>query len=303
MTTKQHLSSNGVPLDADPSVFGELRRSDDIFHDTEMLRERMAQDGYLLLPGLLDRKEVLDARASITDQFASEGILDPSEPSIKAIAKPGVEMYFRPDVANHNERVERVIYGARMLGFFERFLGGEVRHYDFTWVRAVAHGLGTCPHCDIVYMGRGTTNLYTAWTPLADIPLELGGLIVLENSHKIDHMKQTYGKLDVDAMCENSSAGRNVVEARGYEESGAITLDPRGLREKLGGRWLTTEYKMGDVLIFSMFTIHGSLDNQTHEIRLSTDSRYQLASEPYDERWVGEEPIGHGPAAKRNLIC
>jgi len=30
-------------------------------------------------------------------------------------------------------------------------------------------------------------------------------------------------------------------------------------------------------------------------LRISTDTRYQLASEPADERWSGEEPIGHGP--------
>jgi len=32
-------------------------------------------------------------------------------------------------------------------------------------------------------MGRGTFNLYTSWTPIGDVPLELGGLMILENSH------------------------------------------------------------------------------------------------------------------------
>jgi hypothetical protein len=39
-----------------------------------------------------------------------------------------------------------------------------------------------------------------------------------------------------------------------------------------------------------MFTHHCSLDNQSNRIRLSTDSRYQLASEPMDERWSGDHP-------------
>jgi len=52
-----------------------------------------------------------------------------------------------------------------------------------------------------------------------------------------------------------------------------------------------------------MYTVHTSLDNGANAIRLSTDTRYQLASEPIDERWVGEKPIGHGPQAKKGMIC
>jgi hypothetical protein len=79
--------------------------------------------------------------------------------------------------------------------------------------------------------------------------------------------------------------------------------DPVELREKLGGRWLSTEFSAGDVLIFSVYTIHASLDNHSRQVRLSSDSRYQLASEPVDERWVGENPAGHGVAGKRGRIC
>ena len=53
-----------------------------------------------------------------------------------------------------------------------------------------------------------------------------------------------------------------------------------------------------------MFLVHASLDNQTeNRLRISSDSRYQRASEPIDERWVGANPPGHGPNGKRGLIC
>jgi len=52
-----------------------------------------------------------------------------------------------------------------------------------------------------------------------------------------------------------------------------------------------------------MATVHASLDNQTNRFRLSSDSRYQLASEPADERWIGAHPAGHGPAGKKGKIC
>ena len=49
-------------------------------------------------------------------------------------------------------------------------------------------------------------------------------------------------------------------------------------------------------------TVKGD-DNTTRTIRLSSDTRYQLASEPVDERWIGEHPIAHGVAGKRGKIC
>jgi hypothetical protein len=63
--------------------------------------------------------------------------------------------------------------------------------------------------------------------------------------------------------------------------------------DRHGGQWQTSAFKAGDVLIFGMFTMHGSLNNTTNLFRLSTDTRYQLASEPVDERWIGEDPIAH----------
>ena len=73
-------------------------------------------------------------------------------------------------------------------------------------------------------------------------------------------------------------------------------------------RWLTApEFRMGDVLIFTMKTVHAGTDNDTRALRLSTDSRYQRADAPVDERWVtganGEAPVGHGLGAKRGKIC
>ena len=55
----------------------------------------------------------------------------------------------------------------------------------------------------------------------------------------------------------------------------------------------TAEFQMGDVLIFGMYTMHGSLSNTTNRFRLSTDTRYQRASDPVDERWIGENPKAH----------
>ena len=64
---------------------------------------------------------------------------------------------------------------------------------------------------------------------------------------------------------------------------------------------------MGDVLIFTMRTVHASIDNRTQTLRLSTDTRYQPADAPIDERWItgpdGASPVAHGLAGKRGRIC
>ena len=263
----------------------------------------MEEDGYLYLPGFLNRDEVREVRRSITQSLADEGLLDPDYPVLDGIAKAGIELYFRADIANASQPLKSLIYSDHMMAFYSGLLGGDAMHYDYTWMRAIAPGKGTYPHCDIVYMGRGTQQLLTAWVPLGDVPLHVGGLVLIPGSHKIKWLKEGYGSLDVDNVCSNVF-GKNQTAAAGFESSGAIQNDPEALRARLGGKWCTAEeYKMGDLLTFSVFTVHGSLDNHSNEIRLSSDSRYQLASEPADERWVGENPVNHGPNAKRGLIC
>jgi ectoine hydroxylase-related dioxygenase (phytanoyl-CoA dioxygenase family) len=151
-------------------------------------------------------------------------------------------------------------------------------------------------------MGRGTDKVYTVWTPLGDISWHLGGLMILENSHRLETIKNRYGQMDVDSYCANKRTAALYASGKKYW-SGALSKNPVSLRSRYGGRWLSTEFQAGDVLIFSMFTIHASLDNHSSAIRLSTDSRYQLASEPVDERWVGSNPIGHSLAGRRSRIC
>ncbi|HEY0868115.1 MAG TPA: phytanoyl-CoA dioxygenase family protein [Fimbriimonas sp.] len=297
------LTSGGFALDLSPDRFGWLVDSSGIAGDFDALRERMDRDGYLFLPGYLDREEVVGVRRSICEALGREGLLDPSEPVESAIAREGLEMYFRPDIANSNEALRSLIYGERIMEFYSGLLGGEVRHYDYTWMRAIAPGKGTSPHMDIVYMGRGTSRLYTAWVPFGDIPLEVGGLVVLENSCQYDPLKSTYARTDVDVVCLNDG-DRIQPQSYGYHGFGAITDNPVALRDEIGGRWLTAErFRMGDLLTFGMHTVHASLDNASREIRLSSDSRYQLASEPIDERWIGEHPIGHGEKARIGMIC
>jgi hypothetical protein len=65
--TLPKLTAQGLQLDTSAESFGPLKDSTDILNDTSTLRKRMAEDGYLYLPGYLDRELVLRARKSVTE--------------------------------------------------------------------------------------------------------------------------------------------------------------------------------------------------------------------------------------------
>jgi len=118
------------------------------------------------------------------------------------------------------------------------------------------------------------------WTPFSDISYQDGPLALMLGSHNLpsyEKIRATYGKMDVD----RDNVG------------GWFSDDPLATMEQYGGQLGTTEFRMGDVLIFGMFTMHGSIVHETNHFRLSADTRYQPAADSIDERWVGETPKAH----------
>lgn len=302
--TLPQIYSYGHALDMSEDKFGLLRDSSDAATDFVELRRRFAEDGYLYMKGYLDRDQVLGARAALTERLAAAGVLDERFPHTDAIAKPNSGYVFKPEITNGCVPVQRLLYSGRLTDFYRQFYGEEIRHYDYTWLRAIGPGKGTNPHCDLPYMGRGTHKHMTCWLPYGDISFELGGLMVLEGSQKRMDLLENYVYRDVDSFCENKSADVKKVSEGRWTFTGTLSHNPPAVRNKFGGRWLTTEFEAGDFLTFGMFLVHASLDNRTeNRLRISSDTRYQRASEPIDERWIGVNPPAHGPNGKRGLIC
>lgn len=297
--------SQGHALDLRPESFGELQCSAALLGNASALQARMHEQGYLFVRGFFRREDVLSARRTVIQRMAASGWLDPESDPMEGAVRPGVALTFQPELGENNPELERVLYEGTIMEFYRKLFGEEVRHFDFTWFRVIGPGRGTNPHCDVVYMGRGTRDrLYTAWVPIGDVPIDLGGLMILEGSHRQKDRLNPYLERDVDAYCTNGRHAPEIEAGTKYWEwSGALSNNPVSLREKLGGRWLTTNFQAGDLLTFPMHMVHASLDNPTNRVRLSSDSRYQPASEPADERWVGENPIGHSLAGKRGRIC
>lgn len=315
------LRAGGRALDLSEDAFGWLRPSDSVVGDPGALGARLEEDGYLFLPGLLDRDAVRAGRMELLERVRAHGALDPAHPVEDGVLRADAdEVGLWQSYPASSDVLMSVVRGEEMLALFEDLLAGAVRSYDFVWLRHQPRSHGVNPHCDLVFMGRGTPDVLTCWTPFGDVAVGAGGLMLLEDSHRksADRLAD-YLSQDVDTYCENGPNADAVRDGTmrwehwqgpeaGKAWDGEITDHAVALREQWGGRWLTApQFRMGDVLLFTMRTVHAGTDNDTRTLRLSTDSRYQRADAPVDERWVrgehGEAPVGHGPGAKRAKIC
>ncbi len=269
-------------LHQEVEVSTDLRESNDILDNPDALHERIAEDGYLLIRGLHDKKTVLAARQAILEKLATKRMLAPETPLMEGIFNPD---YPEPTSTGSmgNKALTQlpafkaVVEGQPIMDFFKHFLGGDARTFDFKWLRTAGPGSGSPIHYDIVFMGRGTQNLYSCWTPFGDVSLDMGPIVFCLGSNRFEKVRETYGQADVD---------HDLIE-------GHFSDNPLEIIEKFGGHWATTSFSVGDVIIFSMFLMHASLVNTSDKIRITADTRYQLAAEAIDERWIGKNPKGH----------
>ncbi len=260
----------------------ELRDCNSLLEDRAALLRQFDEDGYLLVRGLHPRKNVMDARRVVYDELAKENQLASGSTLEQALIAPEAKGKFwggRKGVTHH-PAVRNVLEGENVFRLLSTIFGEPCLTFDYKWLRAVGTGDATGAHYDVVYMGRGSTRLMTVWTPLDDVPVELGSLAICVGSHKLpgfDKVRATYGRMDVD---------RDRV-------GGWFSDDPKEITGKFGGTWATTNFNAGDAILFGMYTMHASVNNQTNRFRISTDTRFQPAADPVDERWVGENPISH----------
>lgn len=272
-------------------VFGDtiFRPTDctEYIDDLDSLRRRMDEDGFLLIRGFYDRNSILGARQEILNHLSEQGLLDPTHSVEKGIIGTGNRSVVLPNkVVRRLHDYLSVVDSDRIMSFFARYLGGPVITLDHKWPRAVSQGASTGAHYDVVYMGAGTKNLYTVWTPLDDVSLDMGPLAFCPGSHKLDKLKRTYGTAD---------AHQDLTE-------GWLSQNPLELINELGVQWASTEFLAGDIVIFGMFFLHGSLDNVSNRYRFSSDNRYQLANEPIDLRHMGPNPDQIPKAANRRTM-
>jgi ectoine hydroxylase-related dioxygenase (phytanoyl-CoA dioxygenase family) len=268
------LSACGSALDTSPAVFGELVDSSPDAIQGTILRGRLDRDGYLFFRSVIPRPDVLAARAALLETLRDAGGLDPARPMDDAVPSTKRHLYDIDQPTPWWTRLtatpayRRMCHHPAMLTVMGTILGADVRVLAYYALRFMPPRSGTAPHADRVYF-HGTKDLLTAWIPIGDTPRKRSTLMVLEGSHRDESLRSEY----------SDHFGR-----------GMISNDVAGLQRRFGGRWLTTDFAAGDVLIFGMYTLHCSLDNRDGDgrMRISTDVRYQRANEPIDPRFEGD---------------
>jgi len=190
--------------------------------------------GYLFFREALEREAVLAVREAVLSRCAA-GVPRPDAPGWVSLQ---AEVLVLPEV----DALRRHPF---VLGVLERVFGrpAEAGRGDVCRIAPPsAPELTTPPHQDAAYTAA---DLWTAWIPLGDCPISLGGLAVLPGSH------------------------REGLREHGEGATGAATPP--------GAPWASTDYSCGDVLLFSALTLHRALPNESDRLRLSVDFRYAPA--------------------------
>ena len=250
------------------------------------LAARLAADGYLYLPGLLPPAAVAAARAEVFAALRGVGEIEGPDHaplatgvSRRAELHPDLGAFWRAVSEGPALRacVHHPALHALAAALFER----PSTPFDFVWLRAVTQGRASPFHVDHPYMNRGSSDLLTCWIPLGDVALDEGPIVLMEGSHRFD---------DIAARVR----GRDVDREAGF--SGSFAEDMAELARARRSRFLSADFRAGDVLLFGMFLLHGSLDNRSRsaKVRLSADVRFQPAADPRDDRWFGAPPPAHG---------
>lgn len=268
-------------------VLGQIEDSSDLYKKADFsgLRSKLEEDGFLYLKGVLGRDSVLDARAVVIRGLVEKGdvLLDQN----KSVLLEACNLGCLPNMEGvnsltHSKEMLNVLEGSSIRNVVGAALGvdpQQTKTFDYKWLRAVGRTTFTGVHCDSVYMSRGSSKLLTCWIPIEEnATLELGALAMCKGSHKskgLQRLRATYGKFDTEAE-------------PGFEGSGWFTNDPLEIsRMDPEVQWVAGDYEAGDMLIFTLLTLHCSTANLTDRVRISCDIRYQPADEIIDDRYMG----------------
>ncbi|MFL6163667.1 MAG: phytanoyl-CoA dioxygenase family protein [Jatrophihabitantaceae bacterium] len=273
------LSSNGIEISGDE--FAPMRDSTRWRGQPRLLRDRFREHGYLLLRQVLDRRRVLELRADYFGRFDPamlaagsaamagifSGTLPAGLPEYGTAGHPAYDLVrtARFDAFTRDpelRRIAEILLDAPVELIPRRIL----RHFHRN------SGKASRAHVDYDYLTGGGDQLLTAWIPLGDCPIECGGLVYLEGSHRVSREE-----LDTLRPFTDRPSDQRPV-------SNDLGLTAR----TLGGRWLWADYRAGDVVLHGPHLVHASLDNTSDVMRLSADLRFRASDSTPDERWAGD---------------
>ncbi|WP_317932080.1 phytanoyl-CoA dioxygenase family protein [Halioxenophilus sp. WMMB6] len=251
-----------------PNNLQQMDISNHLLKNANLLKQRMKMDGYLYFSQILPVEELFALRAKITSVLADcdwiSGGKDKMEArSICMPAREGEEEYFRVhDQLVKVEELYRLAQNPKLLEVMKLVLGDGAFPHPLSIIRLVFPNnpeITTPPHQDF-RNNQGTDQLTAAWIPLSDCPISMGPIAVLKGSHNM-------GVLPLEFHLGPGNRRATITN-----EVAKLT-------------WVSTDFKLGDVLLFPALTVHSALENRDPErMRLSVDFRYQLEGEALVEQ-------------------
>lgn len=232
---------------------------------------------------MVGRDEVLAARQEVFQRLVEVGEI--RHPAVEGIATGESRRREVRDLGafwqsvSEGRALRHVSHGPALHRLMQTVFGEPARPHDYIFLRPGVVERSTRLHYDFPFFARGSNRIHTVWLALGDVPVEEGPLTVLEGSHRYADLIGSVRGID-------------------YESKSSPTVqmlgDTLAFVEERRSRLLTADFQAGDLVVFSMFCMHGSLDNRSPigRVRLSCDVRWQPAADPIDERYFGPSPRG-----------
>ena len=273
---------NGVKVPN--SLLGKLKETNLKNATDEKLRQSLNDNGYLFLRKVIEKNDITKARNDIFEKLKNvDELEDPFTEGIWSGRSKRDELHknrgvFWENVSN-TKSLRKITNGNNLKDVFSRIFGISSIGFDFIFLRAVSGGKFTHMHCDAGFFTRKTQKVLTCWLVFTDITIDKGPLFIIEGSHKFSDIKTKYKGFDVDIHKHMKAT---------------IDTNPITFAQERNTKILTTQFNPGDVLIFGMYTVHGTFENYANDkkIRLTCDIRFQPNNELRDPRYFGPNPTG-----------
>ena len=248
------------------------------------LQNALKKDGYIYIKNVINADEIAKAREDVFQKLGDVNELKHPFSDGIASGKSNRDVLFSNrgkfwEQVSNISTIRNITNGKTLNKIFDKIFGIPSVGFEFIFLRAVARGKFTHMHCDAGFFTRATQKVLTCWLAFTDVPPNKGPLFIIEGSHKYEDIYKKYYGFDVD---------------KNKDLKATIDTHPIDFAKKRNSKILTTDFNPGDILIFGMYTVHGTFENHSkdNKIRLTCDIRFQPQKEPKDLRYFGVNPGG-----------
>lgn len=268
------------------------------------IRRHMAEHGYLLLRSVVDPVAVQEARACVLASLAElEEVVPLGDDRWTTTSgrsrRHALHGQYGSASLGHFWRgvsegaaLRRVTHGDKLAAVMQALAGGkQCRAQDMVYLRPVCAGACADMHYDYPFFSTGlatashSRSIHTAWVPLGAVSPQDGALCIVEQSHRFSDLLDELQATDFGTVSQDS------FQALAFPAVGHPVDEARAR----GVRLLSASLEPGDAIIFSMFCMHGSLDNNAAggALRLSADVRWhESSSNELDPRYFAPALLG-----------